>query len=84
MARRTQGGESTDERRACLAPALSMNHSRATNRSRKRMVSFAPLGPDLSGGIFFALSPVISNFFQVKDLRELEVSRRNGTLLEFC
>ena len=48
------------------------------------MVSFAPLGPDLSGGIFFALSPVISNFFQVKDLRELEVSRRNGTLLEFC
>jgi len=27
-------------------------HSRATNRSRKRMVSFAPLGPDLSGGIF--------------------------------
>ena len=27
-------------------------HSRATNRSRKRMASFAPLGPDLSGGIF--------------------------------
>src|SRR5437588_5046027 len=89
--RGTQGGESAEHGGPATSGLRRINLSRATNRSRKRMVSFAPLGPDLSGGIFFARDPdflarlsAISVFISVCELRCLVNLAKAARIFGFC